>query len=148
MGHTYSDCLYHVIFSTKERRPFPLDAMQRLHPYIVGIAKQNAFTAPLVGGVEDHVHLLLAIPPSLALSKAVQLIKGGSSKWFNEEYATQGFAWQEGFAALTVSRSQEGSVRHYIANQQEHHNKRDFSAEFIALLKKHGVPYDPKYVLG
>jgi putative transposase len=148
MGHTYHDCLFHVIFSTKERRAFPIDAMQRLHRYMVGIAEHNDFTAILIGGVEDHVHLLLSIPCSMSSSKAVQLIKGGSSKWFNEQFPGKGFAWQEGFAVFTVSRSQEGAVRQYIANQEEHHRKRDFAAEFLSLLKKHGVEYDPMYVLG
>lgn len=100
MGHTYCNCLFHIVFSTKERRPFPIEQMQQLHRYMVDIAKNNNFALLLVGGVADHVHLLVALPTSLAVAKAVQLLKGGSSKWFNEEYRGSGFAWQQGFAAL------------------------------------------------
>lgn len=100
--------------------------MQQLHRYMVGIAKNNDFALLLVGGVADHVHLVVALPTSLAVAKAVQLLKGGSSKWFNEEYRGSGFAWQQGFGAFTVSQSQFNAVADYIRNQD----------------------YDPKYVLG
>ena len=147
-GHSYSNCLFHIIFSTKERRSFPLEQMQHLHRYMVGIAKNNDFKIIVAGGITDHVHLLLTLTTIIPIAKAVQLLKGGSSKWFNEQHPTTKFAWQEGFAAFTVSRSQIDAIADYIRNQEQHHAKRDFAAEFIALLKKHGVEYDPRYVLG
>ncbi|HEU5399998.1 MAG TPA: IS200/IS605 family transposase [Terriglobales bacterium] len=95
-GHTYSDCLFHVVFSTKERRSFPLEQMQHLHRYMVGIAKNNNFKVIVAGGIADHVHLLITLPTSIPIAKAVQALKGGSSKWFNEQNAKAGFAWQAG----------------------------------------------------
>lgn len=147
-GHTYSDCLFHIVFATKERRSFPMEQMQHLHRYMVGIAKNNDFKIVIAGGIADHVHLLITLPTSMPIAKAVQVLKGGSSKWFNEQHPAIGFAWQGGFAAFTVSRSQIDAIANYIRNQEEHHAKRDFAAEFIALLKKHGIEYDPRYVLG
>lgn len=97
--------------------------------------------------MEDHAHLLLSVPASMDVSKAVQLIKGGSSKWFREKHLND-FAWQQGFGAFSVSASQVPKTIAYIANQKLHHRKMDFKAEFIALLKKHGVEYDERYVWG
>ncbi len=146
--HTYSDCLFHVVFSTKERRSFPLEQMQHLHRYMVGIAKNNDFKVIVAGGITDHVRLLITLPTSIPIAKAVQALKGGSSKWFNELHPQHGFAWQEGFAAFTVSRSQINMIANYIRNQEQHHLERDFAAEFLALLRKHGIDYDARYVLG
>ncbi len=148
MSHTYCNCLFHVIFSTKERRTFPLEKMHHLFRYMAGIAKNNDFRMVIAGGVSDHVHLLLSLPTSIPVAKAVQLLKGGSSKWFNETYAESNFAWQQGFAVFTVSQSRLDVVREYVRNQENHHKKRDFKEEFIALLEKNGLAYDPRYVLG
>ena len=148
MGHTFCNCLFHLVFSTKERKEYPLEQMQHLHRYMVGIAKNNEFHILVAGGALDHVHLLLALPTVTPVAKAVQSLKGGSSKWFNEEYSSSDFAWQQGFAVFSVSQSQLDAVAGYIRNQEEHHKKRDFRAEFIALLEKNGVQYDPRYVLG
>ncbi len=122
--------------------------MQHLHRYMAGIAKQNRVTPVVIGGVTDHVHLLLAVPTDIPIAKAVQLIKGGSSKWFNNEHPGSEFRWQSGFAVFSVSESQCSVIERYIRNQEEHHRKRDFAAEFLALLEKNRLPYDPKYVFG
>lgn len=96
--------------------------------------------------MEDHIHILLQIPPVLTLSKAVATIKANSSRWAGEE--GHKFAWQQGYGAFSVSASIIPVVVQYIQNQEEHHKKMDFETEFVALLKKHGVEFDPKYVLG
>lgn len=102
----------------------------------------------LAGGALDHVHLLMILPTTVDVAKAVRLLKSGSSKWFNEEYRGEGFAWQSGFAVFTVSQSQVGAVLKYIETQEEHHKKRDFEAEFKSFLQKNGIDYDSRYVLG
>jgi REP element-mobilizing transposase RayT len=112
-----------------------------------GIARTNGFTAVAVGGTGDHAHALLAIPSTMPLAKAVQLIKGGSSKWCNENLQHR-FAWQEGYAALSVSPSQKDAVVHYIHNQKEHHAKHTFEDEFLELLKKSGIDFDANDVFG
>jgi putative transposase len=98
-----------------------------------------------IGGMPDHIHLLFRLPPRLALVRAVTLIKSNSSKWMNEH--GKRFAWQEGYGAFSVSSSNISTVIQYIDGQEAHHRKRSFETEFIALLKKHNVKFDPKYVL-
>ncbi|MCU1286359.1 MAG: transposase IS200-family protein [Acidobacteriales bacterium] len=100
-----------------------------------------------IGGMEDHCHLLLALPADMAVAKAVQLVKGGSSKWFREKHLRD-FVWQKGYGAFSVSSSQLPKTIHYVQNQSSHHKKMDFCAEFILLLERHGIEYDPKYVFG
>jgi REP element-mobilizing transposase RayT len=102
--------------------------------------------AVAIGGTENHVHILFHLSPKLALAKAIQLIKGNSSKWMGEQGIE--FAWQEGYGAFSVSSSNLEQVEAYIRNQEAHHRKFSFEEEFLALLKKHGVEYDPKYVVG
>jgi REP element-mobilizing transposase RayT len=96
--------------------------------------------------MEDHLHLLIQIPPVLPLSKAVATIKANSSRWSSEE--GHKFSWQQGYGAFSVSASVIPAVERYIRNQEQHHKKMDFNAEFVALLKKHGIEFDPKYVFG
>ena len=100
----------------------------------------------MIGGVRDHVHALIVLPPTLPLAKAVQYLKGSSSKWINEAGAP--FAWQEGYGAFSVSASQTPDVVRYIQNQRAHHAGKTFEQEFLGLLEKYGVSYDPQYVLG
>ena len=95
--------------------------------------------------MEDHAHMLLALPSDLSPAKAMQLIKGGSSKWFGENHV-KGFRWQEGFGGFSVSASLVPKVTAYIRNQKEHHKKFDYKAEYLLLLKKHGIAYDPEYL--
>jgi len=147
MPHTYSQNYLHVVFSTKERRKLITKEFQpKLWSYMAGIGRNNGFLVLANGGMEDHTHLLIQLPATLALAKAVQLIKGGSSKWINEH--GRAFAWQEGYGAFGVSKSNMNVVVKYIANQEAHHRKITFEDEFIALLEKHGIEYDPKYVFG
>jgi putative transposase len=148
MSHTYVSNLVHCVFSTKERRNLiPTEKQTRLWSFLGGIARKNGFKAIAVGGTENHVHVLLSLSATMPLAKAVQLIKGGSSKWMNET-SDRGFAWQEGYGAFTVGISQQAHTINYINSQAEHHKKRGFEEEFLAILKKHRIEYDPKYVWG
>ncbi|MGA2145636.1 MAG: IS200/IS605 family transposase [Bryobacteraceae bacterium] len=148
MSHTYVSELVHCVFSTKERRNLiPADIQEELWAFVGGIARKNGFKALMVGGTQNHVHLLLSLPASMPLAKAMQLVKGASSHWMNEKH-TQGFSWQEGYGAFTVGISQKHDTIAYIRSQPEHHRGRGFEEEFVAFLKKHDVEYDPQYVFG
>ena len=125
----------------------PPSKQSDLWAYLGGIARKNNFKAIAVGGTDNHVHLLLSLPATMPLAKALQLLKGGSSKWTNDSGAC-GFAWQEGYGAFSVGISQQASTIAYIQSQTEHHHKRGFEEEFIAFLKKHGIEYNPDHVLG
>jgi putative transposase len=150
MSHTYSSNRVHVVFSTKERQKrLPEDFQPKLWAYIAGIAHHHGFEATQVGGAADHVHALLVVPPAMPLSKAVQTVKGCSSKWINDTgTAGNNFAWQEGYGAFSVSASQTDGVIAYIQNQATHHKKRNYEEEFLELLRKYGISYDPVHVLG
>lgn len=148
MAHSFIINLMHCTFSTKERFPF-IDAEleSRLWPYIGGIARENKMKALAIGGTNNHVHALLSLPATMSFAKAVQLIKGGSSKWIHDTLTKyKKFEWQEGYGAFSVSASQARRTIAYINNQKEHHRKRTFEEEFLALLEKHGVDHDRRYV--
>jgi REP element-mobilizing transposase RayT len=138
----------HVTFSTKNRSlAITSDLESRLWPYIGGIAKENKMKALAIGGTADHVHALLALPGMMSFAKAVQLIKGGSSKWVNDTFPRhQKFGWQEGYGAFSVSASQAPRTIAYINSQKEHHRRRTFEEEFLELLRKHGIAYDSHHV--
>lgn len=150
MPHSYSTCLMHCVFSTKDRQKIITPNLEtRLWPYLGGVARENKMTALAVGGVEDHVHILLAVPSTLSISKAMQLIKGGSSKWIHDTFADfQDFEWQEGYGAFSISQSGIADTIAYINGQRDHHADYSFKAEFIAFLKKHEIQYDERYVWG
>ena len=148
MGHTYVFALFHCVFSTKGRRGLIPPAKQSdLWAYLGGIARKIGFKALAIGGIDNHVHILLSLPSTMALAKAVQLMKGGSSKWMNDSGAN-GFAWQEGYGAFSVGVSHQVSTIAYIQSQAQHHHKRGFEQEFAAFLTKHGIKYDTKYAEG
>jgi len=148
MGHTYISAFFHCVFSTDGRRGLIPPAKQPdLWAYLGGIARKNNFKTIAVGGTDNHVHLLPSLPATMPLSKAVQLLKGGSSKWMNDS-GSGGFAWQEGYGAFSVGVSQQATNIAYIHSQTEHHHKRGFEEEFLAFLNKHGIEYDPDHVLG
>lgn len=147
MAHTFSRNHIHLGFSTKDRRNTIAKEWQpELCAYPAGICKNHEMIALVIGGTENHVHILLHLPPKLALAKAVPLLKANSSKWI----AGRGFkfSWQEGYGAFSVSSSNLDQVKRYIQNQEAHHRKTSFEDEFRALLRKHGVKYDPVFVLG
>ena len=145
---SYVSCYFHCVFSTKERRPLITPPLrERLWPFLGGIARQNKMKALEIGGVEDHIHLLLSLSATLPISKAMQLIKGGSSKWVHEIFPEHRlFAWQEKYGAFSVSVSQLDHIVQYIKGQEEHHRKMTFREEFLALLNKHRIEYDERYL--
>jgi REP element-mobilizing transposase RayT len=148
MSHAYARLYYHLIFSTKNRLPhITPDIQDRLYGYMKGIVCNLDGVVEEIGGIDDHVHLLLYIPPKLALSDAIKTIKANSSKWVHEEFADrQEFAWQRGYGIFTVSESGIPAVKAYTHNQAEHHRRLTFQEEFLAFLKKHGIEYDPRCV--
>ncbi len=147
MSHTYVQNVIHVVFSTKYRsKSISKELKPRMWAYVTGICKNHGIFVHAVGGTDDHIHLLIQIPAPLSVAKAVLAIKSNSSRWANEE--GNKFAWQQGYAAFSVSSSSVAAVVRYIQNQELHHAKMDFEAELVALLKKHGVEFDPKFVFG
>ena len=119
---------------------------ERLWSYSAAICKSQKVFVHSIGGMENHIHLLLQFPATTAISEAIKKIKANSSGWMSGE--TGRFAWQQGYGAFSVSRSNIAAVARYIQNQDQHHRKMTFEQEFAALLEKHGVEYDPKYVFG
>lgn len=150
MAHTYTSLHFHLVFSTKFRRRWIAPAMEeRVWDYLGGIAKQNGMHPHRIGGVDDHIHAAVSLPPTLTVSKSVQLLKGGSSKWLHDTFPNlREFAWQDGYGAFSVSRSALPRVVNYIARQREHHARRTFQEEYLALLRKHDVRYDERYLWG
>ncbi len=145
---TFTNLLYHIIYSTKYRKPTICEEWQDdLYGYLGGIVRDQKGTLLKIGGVQDHVHLLAKLSPTIAISDVLRKIKSNSSKWINERSdVTRKFEWQSGYAAFSVSESQMPSVSEYIANQAEHHRKNTFEEEFLAILKKHNPEFDMRYV--
>jgi REP element-mobilizing transposase RayT len=147
MAHAYPNVLIHCIFSTKNRRDLiPNNLHEKLSMYFVGIGKAHNIAVLCAGGTANHAHLLIALPASVALAKAVQVLKANSSRWLGEHGFD--FAWQEGYGAFSVSSSHVEAVRHYIEHQTEHHARHSFEDEFVSLLRKCNVAYDPQFVFG
>src|SRR2546421_465465 len=123
MSHSYNSMLAHCVFSTKERRKsIDLSFQERLWAFMGGIARENKLKALAIGGTSDHVHMLLSIPATIAISKTIQLVKGGSSKWVHDTFPMhQNFAWQEGYGAFSISVSQIDDTIRYIKTQKQHH---------------------------
>jgi putative transposase len=150
MSHTYSNLLSQVIFSTKDRKPL-IDAEMkpRLLGYINGIVGESGGKVLSLNAVTDHLHMLWELPPTSSLSDSMRVLKTNSSRWVHETWESQKpFAWQTGYGAFSVSRSNLSAVANYIEEQESHHRRRTFQEEFIELLVKHGIDYDPKYVFG
>jgi len=147
MSHTYSTNLVHCVFSTKGRADLiPQGPQEQLHAYLIRTAKNLGIEIIAIGGTANHIHILMALPPKQPLSYVVRDLKANSSRWMSERGLS--FSWQEGFGAFSVSPSQSPVVKKYIRNQAAHHQKRNFEEEFLLLLKKSGIDYDPRYVFG
>jgi len=150
MAHTYGSCLYHFVFSTHNReRTIQADWMRRMWDYTGGIAKNHEMKALCVGGTEDHIHLLLMIPPTIAPAKGIQIVKGNTSKWIHEEIPVcRQFAWQEGYGVFTIGFSQIEKTSEYIIRQSEHHRLKSYEEEYRSFLKKHMIEFHEDYVWG
>jgi putative transposase len=146
---TFANLLYHVVFSTKGRLPLITEEVKEpLYEYMGGIIRGEGGILLEIGGMPDHVHLLAKFKTDIAVATMVKKVKGKSSKWRNDERGqTERFQWQEGYGAFSVSESLVKKVRNYICTQEEHHRRVSFKEELIALLKKHRIPYDERYLL-
>jgi putative transposase len=148
MPGTYSQLLFHIVFSTKNREPWIApEVADRLYPYMGGIIRAEKGVLYDIGGIEDHVHMYLRWRTDASISDLMRTVKARSSKWVHETFQSlDAFAWQEGYSVFTVSKSQEKAVKKYIAGQREHHKKKDFKSELLRLLRAHGIEFDEKYV--
>jgi putative transposase len=149
MPQSLAKILVHVVFSTKERRPFLRDAALReeTHHYLGGILKNLECQPIIVGGMEDHVHLLASLSRTHTAAEMVKEAKRGSSLWIKErDAAMRDFCWQNGYGMFSVGFSQIEDVRLYIAQQEQHHRKLSFQDEFRLLLKRYEIPFDERYV--
>lgn len=143
--------MIHVVFSTKERRPFLRDIALRneLYYYMGGISKKLNCEHIIMGGIEDHVHILARQSKDISVSDWVKELKRISTKWLkgkSEEYHL--FQWQTGYGVFSVSQSQSKAVEKYIAGQEEHHHKMTYQDEFRILLKHNGIEWDERYIWG
>jgi REP element-mobilizing transposase RayT len=138
----------HLIFSTKNRQSFITDAIRdSLHRYMAVVLKNFGCPAAIINSMEDHVHILFDLGRTVAVSQAAEEVKKSSSKWLKTQGSQFGaFSWQAGYGAFAVSESNVPAVRDYIANQREHHRKKSFQAEYRALLERHGIAFDERYV--
>ncbi len=150
MASTYTNLLYHIVFSTKQRRPLIGRELQgELYKYIGGIIRAEGGALLEVGGMPDHIHLVAKFKADASVPAMLRIIKANSSKWVNEHKSRTGprFAWQTGYAAFSVSESQLDSVRAYVRNQARHHAKHSFKDELVALLRRHAIEFDSRYLL-
>src|SRR6266511_2407041 len=135
---SFVSCLMHCVFATKERHPWLNPELQeRLWKYLAGIARENRMKAVAIGGVADHVHILVSVPSTLTIAKGMQLLKGNSSKWIHETFPSlRHFGWQDGYGAFSVSVSGVDETVRYIQNQAVHHRKISFRDEVETFLKR------------
>ena len=148
MAHTFTHLVTHVVFGTKNRTASIGPEMRApLHAYMGGIVKEMGGKPLIINGTQDHVHLLVALPATVAIADLIRVLKTNSSRWAHEKWPERhGFGWQQGYGAFSVSKSAMKDVEDYIANQEEHHRNVSFQEEFLALLKRHESPYDERYI--
>jgi REP element-mobilizing transposase RayT len=141
MSHSYNKIWLHVVFSTKDRKPFITNQVeQKLHELLKEQLKEMECTVKIINGMYDHIHLLFLQNPQKVVSDIIKQIKGSSSHWINSgNLINEKFAWQTGYAAFSVSESQIEKVYNYILNQKEHHSKKAFTEEYEEFIKVHGL---------
>ena len=148
MPQSFTSLHVHLAFSTKDRAPLIGTGLApRLYSYIGGILRAEGAALVAAGGMPDHVHLLVSMSKQMSVSDTLRLVKANSSKWMHETFPEQrDFAWQAGYGAFAVSFSQIDTIKRYLANQAEHHRTRSFQEEFIALLERHHIEFDQRYI--
>jgi len=147
MPSTHLSLHYHFVFSTKNRERYIRDAWrERLHAFLGGAVRTLNGVPEQIGGVDDHVHLLVGLRATHCIADVMRDIKSSTSKWVHSEIRVPEFDWQEGYGAFTVSASKRADVRQYIQNQAEHHRKRSFKEEYLEMVEKSGVEFDEKYL--
>ncbi|QQL45007.1 IS200/IS605 family transposase [Sulfuriroseicoccus oceanibius] len=148
MGHSLANIYIHLIFSTKDRRPWLDDTFRpNLHAYMASVLNLKDCHLILINSIEDHVHILFRLSRTTSLADAVEDVKKSSSQWIKRQSPEHSkFAWQPGYGAFSVSESNMLAVKAYIQNQREHHRTKSFEEEFCAFLKKNHIDYDPKYL--
>ena len=147
MPSTHLSLHFHIVFSTKDRHPFIVDAWRgRLHEYLGGLIRTADGVPEAIGGTPDHVHLLVGLWATHVLAEFVQDLKQTSSRWIHDTIGVKNFAWQPGYGAFTVSISNCNTVKRYIADQMTHHKVKSFQEEYRILLNKHEVVFDEKYL--
>jgi REP element-mobilizing transposase RayT len=148
MPGTYSQLLFHAVYSTKDRRRWITpEIAERLYPFMGGIVRDMKGTLLATGGIEDHIHMYFRWRTDKDIASLMREVKAGSSEWIHKTFTgLEEFAWQEGYGVFSVSKSQEPVVVSYIHNQAEHHRERDFCAELIDLYVKHGIEFEEKYL--
>jgi REP-associated tyrosine transposase len=148
MAHTFANLLAHVIFSTKDREHLIAPNLKPdLLAYLGGIVRELGGNVIAANSMPDHVHILLCLPPSVAVAEALRVMKTNSSRWVHQNGSRhRGFGWQTGYGAFSVSQSNAASVVKYIREQEKHHRLVTFQEEFISFLKKNGVRYDERYI--
>ncbi len=146
MPHTYTNLLYHIVFSTKDRYPFITpDVEERLFEYIGGTIRALGGICLEIGGVQDHIHFIVKLKPTLNVSKFLEKLKPSVTKWARTTINPK-FEWQDGYGAFSIGESQVPGVRKYIQNQEEHHKKHSFEKEFIDMLKQAGIEFDVRFL--
>ena len=146
MPHTFTNLLTHIVFSTKERAPLiDSDLKPKLHAYMGGIVRELKGTPLLINGTADHVHLFVALPPTVSTSDALRVLKTNSSRWVHDT-RRKPFSWQAGYGAFSVSHSNAQAVTRYIAHQEEHHRKISFKEEFVIFLRRHAIEFDERFI--
>jgi putative transposase len=148
MSDSYTNLLYHIVFSTKDRRPLITPEYEvRLYDYIGGTLRRAGGISLELNGTEDHIHLLAKVRPDRALSDVLRDLKANATGWMHEVFPSlKDFSWQRGYGAFTVSQSNVEEVRRYIAKQKEHHRKVSFRDELIQFLQANGIEYNERFI--
>ncbi|MFN0086010.1 MAG: IS200/IS605 family transposase [Blastocatellia bacterium] len=147
MPSTHFSLHYHLVFSTKNRLPhIQKEWRERLHAYLGGIIRDQGGVPHMIGGVEDHVHLLIGLRTTHRLPDLLREVKASSSNWVHRELRRPAFSWQEGYGVFTVGAPQIEAVKNYIANQEERHRRTTFQEEYLSFLKQGGIAFDERYL--
>lgn len=140
--------LVHFVWGTEGRRAWNQDAWcERLYGYLGGVLKNKSAKPLAVGGMQDHMHVYASLPATVSLARIANALKANSTRWIRRSVPRlEKFSWQKGYGAFTVSKSLEPALIEYIRNQERHHSRQRFQEEFVALLERHGINYDERYL--